>query len=235
MKHMAYIPGEKIWVKHECFFLWNHRQDVFTIEIVRWIFSNLKSEVDLRKRPVLVEAAEKNRILYTRMLKGQNISGWFNLKSFPPKECKTFDKKNTQKKQKTETPLNVFENTTSIGGERLIFPHRSDPTNSDCASCDLQSPVAQLFQPHPWMTLQGIRVSPKLLAARTWNTWPVGITIPFEVGGRHLGDQAPVFLGVRMIWLVLFGTWPRYSQTFLASFCHKKSSWESGEVAHDAL
>lgn len=121
MKHMAYIPGEKIWVKHECFFLWNHRQDVFTIEIVRWIFSNLKSEVDLRKRPVLVEAAEKNRILYTRMLKGQNISGWFNLKSFPPKECKTFDKKNAQKKQKTETPLNVFENTTSIGGEGWFF------------------------------------------------------------------------------------------------------------------
>ena len=61
---------------------------------------------------------------------------------------------------------------------------------------------------------------PKLLAASKWNTWPVGFTIPFEVGGRHLGDQAPVFLGVRMIWLVLFGTWPRGSQTFLASFCH---------------
>ena len=151
---MAYIPGEKIWNKHECFFLWNHRQDVFTIEIVRWIFSNLKSEVDLRKRPVLVEAAEKkNKILYTRMLKGQNISGWFNLKSFPPKECKTFDQKNTQKKNNRNT-FECFWKHHLHRGERRIFPHHSDPTNSDCASCDLQSPVAQLFQPHPWMTLQ---------------------------------------------------------------------------------
>ena len=189
---MAYIPGEKIWNKHECFFLWNHRQDVFTIEIVRWIFSNLKSEVDLRKRPVLVEAAEKkNKILYTRMLKGQNISGWFNLKSFPPKECKTFDQKNTQKKT-TETPLNVFENTTSIGGKGGFFLIILTPRIPTVPAVIYSHPLHSCSSPiHGWhYSGWGI---PKLLAASKWNTWPVGFTIPFEVGGRHLGDQAPVF------------------------------------------
>ena len=127
MKHMAYIPGEKIWVKHECFFLWNHRQDVFTIEIVRWIFSNLKSEVDLRKRPVLVEAAEKkNKILYTRMLKGQNISGWFNLKSSPPRNAKHLTKK-THKKNNRNTFECFWKHHLHRGGKAdfssSFWPH----------------------------------------------------------------------------------------------------------------